>query len=415
MYQQSCHGHSPVLRAALRSGGLLLGLSLAACGAPVSFEHEEVEGAAWPREPHAREGSGIAIAPQASAHEGAAGHAALPDRGIAGAEPRAAASPAQAIATAVPGSSAPELPDEAEPSAAEPSAAAASSPEVIAEPLQAEDPAVMSWEEYRDAAAIELGGEIKYRVEWDLVVTLDELRVHYEAHRAARTGVENKGTVRNVSGNDVLLSDALARDINYCVSTGFGTNYARAVQEVQAAVRYWSSQANVRFHYFAGSDSNCNQNSANIDLPFVPHSGGGAWSFFPDGTGGCAGKTGTPDELCIDYNDFDNDPSGFWGMNAPNIETTNVFIHEMGHFFGLVHEHNRAAMPLPPFVNCPLDGVSNWRAVTDYEQSSTMHYPWCNGNANTTLGPTARDGLTLRKLYGLPAGWYAPIMAPAME
>jgi hypothetical protein len=289
-------------------------------------------------------------------------------------------------------------------------------PSVIEEPLQPDgQDAPMSWEEYRDAATREVGGVKMYVVEWDVLVTLDELRVHYDAYYSARTGVENKGTVKATGGNDVLLSDTVARDIDYCVSTDFGANHARAVFEVSRAAHYWASQANLKFRYVSGHNGSCNEGNANIDLPIVSHSGGGAWSFFPDGSGGCAGKTGHPEELCMDYNDFDNDPDDFFVVYAPNLVTTNVFIHEMGHFLGLVHEHNRASMPFNPFVNCPLDGTSNWRAVTPYDQNSTMHYPWCNGVTETTLAPTSRDGVTIRRLYGLPAGWYEPIMAPMVE
>src|SRR5690606_28927673 len=47
---------------------------------------------------------------------------------------------------------------------------------------------------------------------------------------------------------------------------------------------------------------------------------------------------------------------------------------------------------------------SHWRALTSYDPSSVMHYPWCNGTNTGDLYLTELDKLGARLLYGPPSG-----------
>ena len=81
---------------------------------------------------------------------------------------------------------------------------------------------------------------------------------------------------------------------------------------------------------------------------------------------------------------------------APNVRTVGVFRHELGHILGLRHEHIRAEAG-----GVCTEGTS-FRALTPYDSSSVMHYPWCNGVTTTDLSITASDTSGARQLYGAP-------------
>src|SRR5262249_19241966 len=151
-----------------------------------------------------------------------------------------------------------------------------------------------------------------------------------------------------------------------------------------AATRGWEDVGNVAFRYVPSQDGSCDNTNTSISFPVRPWTGSGACSFFPSG-GGCVART-----LVIDFNDLQTNP--FYATNAPNVRTVGVFRHELGHILGLRHEHTR-----PDSGTCFED--NNWRAVTAYDQGSTMHSPWCNGVLPSGLSITALDRKGIQSLY----------------
>jgi hypothetical protein len=71
---------------------------------------------------------------------------------------------------------------------------------------------------------------------------------------------------------------------------------------------------------------------------------------------------------------------------------TGVLRHELGHTIGFRHEHTR-----PEAGTCFED--NDWRALTQYDSASVMHYPQCNGTQDGDLVLTSADKSGARALY----------------
>jgi hypothetical protein len=254
---------------------------------------------------------------------------------------------------------------------------------------------LVSWEEFRRNATRVVDGRELYIVEWDQAVTQEELRQRYEAYVAAASGhweepvgsSEQPLIVNRVGTSDDIWAASRRFNLRYCISNNFGANKARAVAEMAGAAAAWESVADVDFIYDSTQDGNCANTNPAVTFAVQPWTGGGACAFFPSG-GGCVART-----VVMDFNDLDTNP--FYDTNSPNVTTATVFIHELGHVLGFRHEHTR-----PESGRCFED--SNWRALTPYDRSSTMHYPWCNGQLTSTLNITPTDAQGAAQLYG----WY---------
>lgn len=248
---------------------------------------------------------------------------------------------------------------------------------------------VISFEQFELQATREFEGRKLYLVEGDLAVSHAELRAYYDRHVLGRTdefATEASGLAVNLAnGGDDIWNSTQRFNLTYCVSNEFGALKARAVSEMDAAAAAWESVADVNFTYISAEDASCTGANFNVAFAVRPWSSGGACAFFPSGNG-CIERT-----VVIDYNDFDNNP--IWEQLSPNITTGGVLIHELGHTIGFRHEHIR-------FPNGCFEDF-NWRALTAYDPSSTMHYPWCPGGVSTAslqLTPVDREGAA--SIYG---------------
>src|SRR5262245_60214440 len=126
-----------------------------------------------------------------------------------------------------------------------------------------------SWEEFRDRAERVVDGRTIYVVEWDMALTLDELRAYYEANVAhPDIGTKMQDSTVNVVGghDDVWTSDGGLR-LTYCVSNDFGANKSRAVNEMAAATRAWEDVGNVNFRYVPSQDGTCDNTNTSISFP----------------------------------------------------------------------------------------------------------------------------------------------------
>jgi hypothetical protein len=267
----------------------------------------------------------------------------------------------------------------------------------------------VSWEAFKAFAEKNtriVNGEKIYIVEWDIPIRERDLRAYY-----VRTFVETKkSTVDGLnSGADNVWAADMQLELSYCVSTGFGSDYARMQAEMADATWAWAREANVLFHYKSSEDSNCNDANTAVEIPLVPFSGGGACAFFPnqDGQPSC---TGHGRALVINVASVDAWPSQeIWGEYYPNVSTFGTLQHELGHIIGMRHEHIREMDNA--VANCvgEVSSPGNHRALTEYDQNSSMHYPWCGGLTTATQNVTALDGEGANSLYGVPA-WYVAFL-----
>ncbi|MBN9682511.1 MULTISPECIES: M57 family metalloprotease [unclassified Corallococcus] len=214
-----------------------------------------------------------------------------------------------------------------------------------------------------------------YIVDGDMPMSdLDELREYYD-------GLSKPGAliVRTVNGVTATWNSAQKLNLRYCVSTGFGSRYARVVEAMSRAANAWESAANVDFIHAQAEDSNCGASNPNVVFDVSPVSGQDylARAFFPD-------DVRANRNVLIDASAFGS---------IPPYTLEGVLRHELGHTLGLRHEHTR-----PDSGVCHED--NNWRTLTSYDPDSVMHYPQCAGTNTVDLHLTQRDRIGIRALYG---------------
>jgi Dual-action HEIGH metallo-peptidase len=241
---------------------------------------------------------------------------------------------------------------------------------------------VPSYESFRAEAKASFEGTDYYVVSGDIAVDEEQLRAIYDANFTdSEITTPQRSAVNRVNNRDDKWTAAQALNLRYCVSNAFGARKARMVNEMSQATGEWESAARVNFTYVPAQDGNCVGGNGNVTFAVRPWTSDGACAFFPSG-GGCVAKT-----LVI------NIDSVF--PQTPNVKSVGILRHELGHILGLRHEHTR-----PNSGTCFED--TSWRSLTAYDRNSVMHYPWCNGNLNSSLAITASDAAGVRSLYGAP-------------
>ncbi|KYF69300.1 pre-peptidase C-terminal domain-containing protein [Sorangium cellulosum] len=210
------------------------------------------------------------------------------------------------------------------------------------------------------------------------VVDIKHLREFWEAH------VRDGALLVNQSGRrDAIWTTEQRRDLTYCVSTNFGSRYETVVAAMEEAVRAWEEIADVDFLHVVSADSSCTSSSSSVLFDVNPVNAGGQYlarAFFP-------GQSRSTRNVLIDRTAF--------GSTQPTL--TGILRHELGHVLGFRHEHTR-----PEAGTCFED--NNWRALTEYDGASVMHYPQCNGTGDRTLNLTSKDIEGVQSLYGGPIG-----------
>ena len=257
----------------------------------------------------------------------------------------------------------------------------------------------ISWEKFKAEATRTYEGKTFYVVEWDIgMQTEAELRAYYDA---MLNGQRDKAMVWTLpNGADDVWSKANVVSLTYCIDNAFGTHHTRAVNEMASATRAWEQVANVRFIYLSQHNGNCTPSNSQVKIPVRPWTLEGACAFNPSKSGGCVLGT-----LVMNFVDFDTNPR--WDVDAPNVTTTGVFRHELGHVLGLRHEHTHPSAG--PTGRC-LES-NNWRQISPYNRQSVMHYQWCNnGDKSVDLVIRNTDAEGMRVLYGMPVSWLMTIL-----
>ncbi|WP_342378587.1 M57 family metalloprotease [Myxococcus stipitatus] len=210
-----------------------------------------------------------------------------------------------------------------------------------------------------------------------------KLREFYEKN------IRNGQLIVHTSGGvDAKWSDTQKKNITYCVSSTFGSNYNSAVTAMANAAAAWEAVADVKFVYVSAQDGSCTATNNNVVFDVRPVNSGGQYlarAFFPD-------DVRADRNVLIDNTAFGNNPP--WTL-------TGILRHELGHTLGFRHEHTR-----PESGTCFED--NNWRALTTYDSASVMHYPQCNGSQSGDLVITAKDAQGAALLYGQPGGGPGP-------
>jgi hypothetical protein len=277
-------------------------------------------------------------------------------------------------------------------------------------------PPTLSWEDFKQRAEPTsrlVQGEKVYIVEWDIPVTEAQLYEYY-LNRYVTT---EKSTVDVLTGGgDNKWTHPAQLKLTYCVSTAFGSHYARMKGEAERATLSWMQTSNVAFIYKSAEDANCVDSNPAVEVPIVPFAGGGACAFFPiqDGQPHCtdAGRA-----VVLDVDDIDTWPAQtLYGKIFPNVTTEGTLRHELGHVLGLRHEHIREANNAIDY--CDPDNNPHGqsevltpgpnRALTEYDVNSAMHYPWCDGITTSAQFITPKDAEGAMQLYGPPA-WFEAI------
>jgi len=216
-----------------------------------------------------------------------------------------------------------------------------------------------------DGAPVFLYRDIQFR-------SLEEAEDYY-------WGIWDRGSALTLAGGGALDTNRIERDIRYCVSNSFGSNKAAIRRSMQRAAADWASAARLRFTYDSSRDGNCTS-AGSIDIAVRPTSGSFIASAFFPRRGNAEGN------LLVVVNQF----------FQQGLSQDGVMRHELGHILGFRHEHTRIRSN-----PCYEDG--NWIAITQYDSSSTMHYPQCNGTGSfSSLALTGLDRAGAAAVYGSP-------------
>lgn len=217
-----------------------------------------------------------------------------------------------------------------------------------------------------------------YVVEGDLLLTRDEVRTHLVRRKELGTETTRaKGElVINIVGGKPDFWPKDKRRLDYSVARGtFGSDkeYQIVVDNMKAAARAWE-------HACPGCGIAFRQVDEKAKSTFTiqkTYSGNEfiAAAFFPS-------TESYRRVLLVDASYF-----------TATEDKVGILRHEIGHILGYRHEH------VHDVTGCDRTGEDGqWRALTDYDPGSVMHY-FCGGGGTLAMALTGLDIEGHRKLY----------------
>ncbi len=223
-----------------------------------------------------------------------------------------------------------------------------------------------------------------------------ELELFYEEHVREGALIVHQKT----GGGDAKWDDTQKKNLTYCVSTTFGSNYGAVVSAMSAAAAAWEAAANgtVHFIHLSSQDSECTSGNLNVVFDVRPVSGAPYYmrAFFPD-------SPRVNRNVLIDSSSF--------GSIAP-WTVTGILQHELGHSLGFRHEHIR---PESAATASYCIESQDYRALTPYDAASVMHYPSCNGTQTGDLVITQKDKDGVNLLYNTGCDHSVCLSGPALN
>jgi len=210
----------------------------------------------------------------------------------------------------------------------------------------------------------------RYIYEGDMVAhDVEELRRAWEQLYP----LDGALTVSKYNGlrNDVWQNDAQL-NLTYCVSNNFGTNKQALVNALDLAGDAWGEKVRINFIHVPAQDANCTASNTSVvfNVDFTPDTSTLATAFMP--------RAERPQRTFYVSNMAFQSGTG-WTLPG-------LMMHELGHILGFRHEFLQLG-------GCA--GVADpgeWVALTPYDASSIMNYPWCGGTNTTSLSPSDVEG-----------------------
>jgi len=246
---------------------------------------------------------------------------------------------------------------------------------------------------------VTIDGETYWRVEGDLLLDEDQLRLYaqrQEAVKAAQAAAQAAGLGLVATAHLVGMTEggrivrwAPGMELSYAVlrqtfSLGGDDGYQLAVESVRQATGDWERTCGVKFAYKPELDESATLSPAGASFVVREFDAGGefiAAAFFPTDP--------------INRRRVLIDPSFY--APALSFDRVGVMRHELGHVLGFRHEHIRSERP----PGCPDEDTYGTINLNDYDPDSVMHY-FCGGVGSRALAITEKDRSASRLVYGAP-------------
>ena len=236
-----------------------------------------------------------------------------------------------------------------------------------------------TFEEFKETLSQDQFGS--YILEGDIPVN-DEETLYQYYQRFILNVITAELIIHTENGVDAKWDDQQKLNLTYCVSTSFGTDYLSIIETMHQATSDWEKHAQIDFIHLQEQDAYCDEYNQEVLFDVSPTSDTSYLSraFFP-GFSRQLRNILISDSALVPLSD--------------GLTLEGVLRHELGHVLGFRHEHTRSEAQAP---QCFED--NNWRVITDYDSSSVMHYPQCNGTGGMALTITALDAVGVSEIYG---------------
>lgn len=256
------------------------------------------------------------------------------------------------------------------------------------------------FERLRDGSKrVEIDGETYWRVEGDMLLDEDQLRLYAQQREAleiAQAAMQDAGLPLVATAELVGMTEggrilrwAPGVELSYAVlrqtfTLGGDAGYELAVDSVRKATADWEKTCGVKFMYRPELDTSEALRPPSALFVVREFDAGGqfiASAFFPN-------DPASRRRVLID-------PSFY--LPTLTFDRVGVLRHELGHVLGFRHEHIRTGKP----PGCPDEDTYGTINLSDYDPHSVMHY-FCGGLGSPTLAITEKDLASAQQVYGLP-------------